>query len=731
VIFRSAPRALVGGSTAFLLVLWGDANPSAAAVLTVRVRDLASQPIAARVRVIGSDGVEYPLGPDPVLLSHGTPDRYFYADDEASLSVPTGTTTVRCDRGFEWAPATRTLNVLGDTTITVAMTKVFDMRSRGWFGGDVHAHSRHIPVEYPMTPELSHRVARAEDLGIMWCLDQSYEFTGAPHDVSDSQSILYYTTEYRNQAYGHVALLGLRGLGTLGCCWPGSPPSPTLTDLYETWNPGGGQAMVLAHPRTTEDYWDDSGTWPSNGLGRGLPLITALSTIDAIDLAAYSNDPDWVLEDWYDLLSAGLRVAPSVGTDATIDDYWSGPAGGYRVYVSMAGALDDGPWVDGLAAGRSFVTNYPLLPEFAVDGAAAGEVLALAPEVTSVSVHFRVECLTALDLAEVIVGGAVAASVPLGSGANGRTAEEHDVEVSLSQSTWIAVRVSGAATSWFPMAPDSLLRAHTAPVYVVRGDEPTRNTESAARMLHSIRDAETFVLLRDTWDSDEQRAAVLTQIGDARVPFQQNFLSPPSAFTLLGPENGSLIVAGPRILFDWTDASDAESGDEVRYELSVSTDSTFATQTEVHLTEASEFTHDGVGFVDGGTYFWKVAALDLGNLRTEATPARLRFHFEGTVGIDEPTRPVRHLVVAPNPARNVVVVRMAALAGSPLAARVLDARGREVTRLERPISTGDSAEIRWDTTDRTGLPVASGRYWIELTPGVDGPRAVEPVVIIR
>jgi len=703
--------------------------PGTADTLTVHVRDADDEPMAARVRVLNAGGTAYPLGPNEPLLSHGTPDRYFYVDGSASLVVPGGPYTVRADRGFEWQPVERPVQVTGDTSVTLRLMKVFDMRSRGWLGGDTHVHTRHTPVEYTITPALAHCIARAEDLGLMWCLDQAYEFTGTPHAVSDAQSILYYSTEYRNQVYGHVALLGLRTASPLGCCWPGSPPAPTLTELYDAWRPGFGQGMVLCHPRTTEDFFDDSGTWPWNGLGRGLPLLAALASMEALDVAAYSNSPDLVLDDWYDLLSTGVRITPSAGTDATIDDYWSGPAGGYRTYAQTA-VHDADAWVEALKLGRTFVTNYPLLPEFTVDGAMAGSVLDVAAEATHVSVHARVECLTALERLEVIVNGTVAATFPLTAGLAGRTVEEVDVDVPLPASAWVAVRVAGTASSWFPMAPSGFLFAHTAPVYVIRGGEPIRDTAAAGRLLDRVADVETFVLLRDVWDSEQQREGVLAEIDAARAPFAENFTEPSLTFDLVYPVDGSTVFAGTPVSFDWSDAVDPEPGDVLHYELGVSADSTFASGTALYPVDESEFTHLGQGFVPGTTYFWRAEAIDRGGNRTWATPAFARFRFESSVVSTETAPSPRTVSVAPNPARNAVVVSFPASARGGETVRVLDARGREVTTLGHLDAGTGRAEVRWDLTGTNATPVASGRYWIELS-SAGRRHAVKPIVVVR
>ena len=70
---------------------------------------------------------------------------------------------------------------------------------------------------------------------------------------------------------------------------------------------------------------------------------------------------------WFALLNLGMRVSPASGTDYPYIDH----PGAVRSYVKVDDGFDVDAWFDGLAAGRTFVTNGPLL-EFDINGTSIG-----------------------------------------------------------------------------------------------------------------------------------------------------------------------------------------------------------------------------------------------------------------------------------------------------------------------------------------------------------------------
>src|SRR5205085_272364 len=66
----------------------------------------------------------------------------------------------------------------------------------------------------------------------------------------------------------------------------------------------------------------------------------------------------WSQEIYYHLLNCGVRLPPSAGSASGV---LPNPVGYNRVYVHLGPELKYDAWWEGLRAGRSFVTNGPLL----------------------------------------------------------------------------------------------------------------------------------------------------------------------------------------------------------------------------------------------------------------------------------------------------------------------------------------------------------------------------------
>jgi len=79
---------------------------------------------------------------------------------------------------------------------------------------------------------------------------------------------------------------------------------------------------------------------------------------DAKRLPAPRGNGFWTQEIYYHLLNCGLRIPPSAGSASGV---LPNPVGYNRVYVHVGPELTWEKWWEGLRAGRSFVTNGPLL----------------------------------------------------------------------------------------------------------------------------------------------------------------------------------------------------------------------------------------------------------------------------------------------------------------------------------------------------------------------------------
>jgi len=184
--------------------------------------------------------------------------------------------------------------------------------------------------------------------------------------------------------------------------------------------------------------------------------------VDAVDLLCYTHaDPPEGLDAYVHMLNAGFPIAPSAGTDAGLASGASYPPGGYRVYVEVDGALTLDGWIDGLVNGQSFVSNYPLITEFAVEGSGSGDVLAHGGQLLNGTIS--VECVLPISTVEIIANTGVLQTLTPGGGS--ATSFTSGFQFDPTGLTWVVARVLGTADSWHVLSASGLF-AQTAPVYL-------------------------------------------------------------------------------------------------------------------------------------------------------------------------------------------------------------------------------------------------------------------------
>jgi hypothetical protein len=754
------------------------------------VQDDTGQSCPARVHLRDALNHLYPGYADSALMSHSNLGGYFYTPGTVVMELPTGLTKILVGRGFEWRPVEIQPVIQSDTSFVIRLVRGFDMRSRGWYSGDTHMHSQHALSDgdaqpdaeasadgagvqmlggasdgrdgYPVTPEGVLRVTLAEDLAQSWMLDGQYQFTGGPHVLSTAEAGIYYGAEYINQSYGHISFPGQKVWLGDACCQPPYPCYPMICHIWEGWLPDWDEGLVLHHPHNGATFFDES-PWPGRGLGRELPVQAALGRIEALDIVAYTNSPNVFLSDWYRELNCGLDLPPSAGTDALLNSYGSRPAGGYRVYVKEQPGEEHDPahWVEGLNAGHCFVTDYPLIPYFAVNGVEMGGQVQL-PAAGSVQVGFRVECVLPLSSARIIRNGATAAVMNLPSSPAG-TVVDTVLTVPVTESCWLALRVDGATT--LKHATSTQLFAHTAPVRVGVGGAGQRSTLDSGYFCDWLDSLWLFVELRDNWQYPWQPTEVLARINEARAIYSEAFTEPPEPCGLLAPAWGDTIYFGEDVSFDWTDAPDPEPGDRVCYYLEVaSNDSTFARPQVIGPLWESHYQGVEQGLNYDLPYYWRVFSQDRGGNRTLSDPPWMWFYLSSEtsdVGEEPPTDPaaaggagdIGLLSVWPNPAADRVCFSLGD--ASPVDGfrfDVLDvcggcvASGSWGSGAARGAGSSGDPRIRlvapgifsWDGCNAAGQRVPSGCYWLRLSvlsprgTGSAGARqAVKPMLVLR
>jgi hypothetical protein len=249
------------------------------------------------------------------------------------------------------------------------------------------------------------------------------------------------------------------------------PSNAAIADLAHEQ----GALVGYVHPFDTKPDPADT----SQSLSYELPVDVALGAVDYLEVMGYS-DHLITSEIWYRLLNCGFKLPAGAGTDA-FPNFASlrGPPGLVRVFVKSGAALDHRRWLDGLKAGRTFVTNGPLL-EFSLGGHQVGDEVKLAAGGQRLSAHVGLRSNLPVDHLEIVANGQIVATIPRGD----RMTARDSVSIPVNKSGWYVLRAYSDRAE-LPVL-DLYPFASTSPVYVSVGDEPVRSADDAAFFLRWI-----------------------------------------------------------------------------------------------------------------------------------------------------------------------------------------------------------------------------------------------------
>ena len=173
----------------------------------------------------------------------------------------------------------------------------------------------------------------------------------------------------------------------------------------------------------------------------------------------------------------------------------------------MDGAFNYDSWIAGLRAGRTFVSNGPLI-DFTVNGQGPGSTVNPRGRVkVAASAVSRIP----FDRLEIVQDGQVVADQVSIRGREARLEREIEVE----EGGWIAARVSGAAKTYagFPVF------AHTSPVYLRIEGTPFRRAGSIGGFIDEIDRSARIIRKNFKFESDAQKALAVGKFDDGRRAF--------------------------------------------------------------------------------------------------------------------------------------------------------------------------------------------------------------------
>jgi hypothetical protein len=520
--------------------VFGSAQEQTVACRVVDAR--TRQDVAARIRLLDAQGREIvPLG-HPQTLSEEAQEgdvrfqrrRFAYLDGRFRVPSATLPLWYQVIKGYEYAIAEGEINAVDvtDGLVTIPLERWSLLARQGWRSGDIHIH--HI------APQTCRLEMEAEDLGVANILTSDFtfdqeRFDGKVNAHSSGDHLIYVNQEFRNDELGHLCLLNLKQL-----IQPVKPMRkvhyPLHLKIYDQVHGQGGYVS-----------WAHFPSWP----GAECPLDVAMEKLDGLEILSVLEPrdfpifmkkvvPEWEANDglrlWYRYLNCGFRLTATAGTDK-MTNYVT--VGANRVFAQVEGEFDYEGWINALKAGRTFITNSPLL-SLTVNGRGPGSQLFLNSKRNRIlEIHARADSQLPYHHLEIICNGQVISeATPSGK----RHHAEMRLEHPLRGSCWIAARAVedikpyrdrriGFSTvhnaegtlhgNYYGTRRPETVFAHTTPVYVIRDGQPIRSWGDAQFYVRFIDHVIHWLKTEARFDSPTDRQASIEAFLAGRAVYER------------------------------------------------------------------------------------------------------------------------------------------------------------------------------------------------------------------
>ena len=396
----------------------------------------------------------------------------------------------------ELAEASVDLTEPGDKAVTIPLHSFSHLSAQGWYGGNTHLHLSDLSKE--QADRYLKEIPPSDRLDILFIsylerviVDKGYVTNRYPlGDLKEFWStgvLLNNGEEHRHnfgdqgEGFGHVMLLNIRKLVQPVSIGPGishggTDGTPLQAGIEEAHRQGG--VAIWCH-----NNWGMEDV-PNFVAGK----LDAQNIFDGGEHGSYEDS-------FYHYLNAGIRVPFSTGTDWFMYDL-------ARVYTKVSGNLGIKPWLDALLAGRSFISNGPLL-KLSVEGKEIGETVQLT---SAKAVEVRGEAIGRInfDKSELMQNGKVVAEIK-SEAKEGHFEARLTQNIKINEPSWLALRISSQRTNEYGRP----LFAHTSPIYITLGGKSIRMKDEVDYLVQQMEEARQTIASKALFPTKEERERVL------------------------------------------------------------------------------------------------------------------------------------------------------------------------------------------------------------------------------
>ncbi len=513
-----------------------DSQPrKASCSLTLELVDAKSrQPLSGIVRIVGPDRR---VCKPPELLNRGQGlgetdpiHEWSVLNKKMSLTVPAGPISIHALAGLESDLAEQQVDLTGKphAELSIGLRRFKNMRATGHVAGNTHLHLKQLSK--PQADRYLKEVPLGDGLDVVFVsyLERAgadLEYTSNNYTAKDLARLSHghlhfgHGEEQRHnfgshgEGYGHILLLDIPYIVQPVSIGPGitktGVDSPPLQEGIDKARGAGGK-VIWAHNLFG---FEDIPNWIT---GR----VHANNIYDGSHRGSFKDT-------YYRYLNIGLHVPFSTGTDWFIYDF-------SRVYVLAERPLTPTEWLDELAAGKSMITNGPLV-ELTVDGQPLGSVIELN-QPREVRVRGRAIGRADFKRIELVRNGRVVETAAC-TAEGGHFRAELDLPLRVDKSSWLALRTVPPPVEGDPELHelvgtnefDHPLFSHTSPIYVLVAGQPIFDEETARGLLAEMESDVAKIEAEAKFSNPFQRRRVLKVYEEAIEKLRERLAGPTPA----------------------------------------------------------------------------------------------------------------------------------------------------------------------------------------------------------
>lgn len=319
-----------------------------------------------------------------VITDSGRPVRGFDLAGVEVGSYPAAKGVWHEKNRFFWTLGEYCFTATGEVRIVESLDFP-ELRTRGWYKGDFHAHVVHGENFYHANIQQMNLVCRAERYDWIW-LSQAHANDDYPVDheklcefLSDERLFLRVNNEFPKNIYGHFGDVGVGPLTTRDYGPGYSEARVTNLELAEKTIYARGGLAVPVHPLYGDVVRTDKHTGRKMfGMINNELMLWLLCRPDLVPVVDFFYFPEERAEKfWYKLLNRGYTLACSGTSDAAFDVGRS-PGSSHATYAKLA-AVDNASIVKAFNEGRTMVSYGGAGVIIEIDGKTSGDTLAPGP----------------------------------------------------------------------------------------------------------------------------------------------------------------------------------------------------------------------------------------------------------------------------------------------------------------------------------------------------------------